>query len=90
MIHLLFIFHLFGRMERVTASGGEVGRLNTGGGTEVFYFYLTMLCSFTVYVKPNFMVSSISIRRLEGRLLICLHRCIFGVLIKYIFRNYSS
>lgn len=28
-------FWLFNRRDRVTASGGEVGRLNTGGGTEV-------------------------------------------------------
>lgn len=29
------MFGFFNRRDRVTASGGEVGRLNTGGGTEV-------------------------------------------------------
>lgn len=31
----------FNRRDRVTASGGEVGRLNTGGGTEVLSLYNT-------------------------------------------------
>lgn len=40
MVILLYIwphniFGFFNRRDRVTASGGEVGRLNTGGGTEV-------------------------------------------------------
>jgi len=32
---LEFDGHSSHRVERVTASGGEVGRLNTGGGTAV-------------------------------------------------------
>jgi len=33
-------FFLLIRRVRITSSGGEVGRLNTGGGTEVFFFFL--------------------------------------------------
>lgn len=30
------------RRDRITASGGEVGRLNAGGGAEVLFFTLEL------------------------------------------------
>ena len=41
------------RRQRVTASGGEVGRLNTGGGTEVFLFFFFSLLFFIWSPKRN-------------------------------------
>ena len=40
MASLDLSFCFLNRRDRVTASGGEVGRLNTGGGTEVLLYIM--------------------------------------------------
>lgn len=43
------------RRERITASGGEVGRLNTGGGTEVRFFSLLIEAA-SLSIKTWFLI----------------------------------
>ena len=49
LIILPFLFLVICRRVRITASGGEVGRLNTGGGAEVFFLQPRVLVILLFY-----------------------------------------